>query len=287
MDQNQSGATVPVDDDVEALRISQEISYFRNRAALGAPSLDLLNVYSALYHHLWSLATTYISSPVQNHILFGHQMVLESKASLVRTMLFLIRGHVAEAHAQTRRAIECCAWAKRIHDEPDLVVEWMTIDMHKPPSPEWRKKMGAKHLFPLTHAKLNALRPRHQMTSRCLHPFRFSFSDRIALDKQDGTISVQYSFFESEEARQYIPTFFLWTLQTHDLLLDIFEEVFVNEISNERESWESHRKQANEAQTAVGRMWIEITQRAEERRRTAAAAGGPKPREKKEAQDVD
>jgi len=265
--QEHKSVEVHLDDDVEALRVHQELNYFRNRGALGAPSLDLLNVYSALYFHLWNVATRNTPSPIREELLFGQQMVLECGASLVRTMLSLIRGHISEAHAQTRRAIECCVWAKRIRDEPSLVTEWLTINMETAPSRQWKEAMGSKHLFPSTHAKLKALRQRFQLTSRCLHPFRFSFYHRVSVENgEDGSISVHYSLFESEEARQYIPSSFLWTLQTHDLLFDIFEEVFASEISHERDSWTAHRKHVQEAQSAVGKMWIEITRRAEARK---------------------
>jgi hypothetical protein len=252
--------------EVDDLRCSEDAHYYRNVAALGKPTLELIPQYLDLYLHLWHVATQHMArDPIKEAELFTHQMLLECRADLVRTVLMIMRTHLTEAHGQTRRAIECCAWAKRIYDRPELVGEWLRVDTKTAPSREWRENISSKLLFPLDHPKLFLLRERYQVTSRCVHPFRFSFVGRTDLEElQDGTVSIIYSFFDPDDIWLETPTRFLWTLQTHDLIFDVFEEVFARQLADyNRQKWEDHRKTVREALAAMGRMWIERTKKAE------------------------
>jgi hypothetical protein len=261
------------DDEIDALRIYEDLHYCQNRAQLGQESVQLVREYVGLYDHLWAVATAGVISPLQNTALFTHQMVIECRADLVRTMLLLLRGHLIEAHGQTRRAIECCVWARRIKLQPDLVQEWMTVDMTRGPSKAWKDSIKSSVLFPEDHPQLRELRQRYQVTSRCVHPFRFSFEGRTGVEEHpDGRLTVTYSFFDPEEIRLYTPTRFLWTLQTHDLIFNVFDEIFSREIGLRAEEWLAHRKAVAAALTKVGKFWIATTERSEARKKQARPA---------------
>jgi len=132
-----STPVIALEDEVEVLRIQEDLNYSRNRASLGKRSLALMTHYVNLYGHLLDIAIGQMpTNPILEHFLFVQQMLLECRADLIRTMLLLMRTHLTEAHAQTRRAIECCAWAKRIHENPYLVKEWLATDMETSPSPD-------------------------------------------------------------------------------------------------------------------------------------------------------
>lgn len=260
---------IQAEDDIEGLRLAEELHYVRNRAAFGKPSLALVGEYLGLYDHLWQIATASMPvDPIQEANLFTHQMLLECRADLARTILLLLRTHLIEAHTQTRRAIECCAWASRVHLVPTLVKEWLHIDMQTPSSRTWKENIKTSLLFPSDRPQLRALRERYQATSRCVHPFRFSVEGRTTIQQHaDGTIGLRYSFFDPEDIRVYLPTRFLWTLQTHDLIFNVFEEIFAGEIEIQAEQWRNHRAQITKAQTEVGRFWIATTGRVEARKR--------------------
>jgi hypothetical protein len=267
-----SESTAPLEfeavDEIDSLRISEDFYYIRNRAQLGEESLQLVREYQLLYEHLWFIATAALPSPLDSATLFTHQMLVEAKGDLLRTMLLLLRSHLIEAHGQTRRAIECCAWARRIKLHPQLVQEWLTCDMDHGPSKAWKENMKSSALFPGDHPRLRELRSRYQVTSRCVHPFRFSFDGRTDVEeKPDGSLNLLYSFFDAEEVRVLTPTRFLWTLQTHDVIFDVFEEVFEREIGLRRQEWLAHRKEVKDAQTKVGKFWIATTERAEARKK--------------------
>ena len=266
---DQTALEIGPDDEVEGIRLAEDLHYARNRAAFGKRTWDLVTEYLRLYEHLWQVATASMPvNPIEHANLFTHQMLLECRADLVRTMLLLTRTHLIEAHAQTRRAIECCAWARRIYQEPTLVEEWLNIDMGRPPSKAWKENIKASLLFPKDNPHLDLLRHRYHATSRCVHPFRFSFEGRTSVGQNpDGTLSLDYSFFDPEGVRVYLPTRFLWTLQTHDLIFNVFEEIFSREISVQHDDWKQLRKTVMEAQTEVGKMWIAVTERVEARKR--------------------
>ena len=266
---NDLAGEIHIEDQIEGLRLAEDLHYARNRASFGKPSLDLLGEYLGLYDHLWQIATASMPvDPIQEANLFTHQMLLECRADLARTMLLLLRTHLIEAHAQTRRAIECCVWARRVHLVPTLVKVWLHIDMQTPSSRTWKENIKASLLFPSDSPQLRALRERYQVTSRCVHPFRFSVEGRTAIQQDaDGTIGLTYSFFDPEDIRVYLPTRFLWTLQTHDLIFNVFEEVFADEIEIQAERWRHYRAQVTNAQTEVGRFWIATTERMAARKR--------------------
>lgn len=269
-----AGVAVVVDDEIEALRLGEELHYASNRAALGKPSLDLIQRYLDLYKKLWQVATDAMPvNPIESANLFTHQMLMECRADLIRTMLLLMRTHLVEAHAQTRRAIESCAWARRVHQEPSLVTEWLNIGMDTPPSHRWKENVGSKLLFPEGHSHLVALRERYQITSRCVHPFRFSFQDRIAIQHNEGgNVSIYYSFFDPENVRLYIPTRFLWTLQTHELIFNVFEEVFSREIAASPD-WQERREFVADELNKIGKMWVQISENAAQREQQSKAEG--------------
>lgn len=261
----------PFCEELERLREAENAHYILNQEALGRPSLELVTKYLELYNHLWRVATSSMPRPFEHANLFTHEMLIECRADLTRTMLLLMRTHLIEAHAQTRRAIECCAWARRVHQEPSLVEEWLSIDMQRAPSKAWRDNIKSSLLFPSNHPHLDKLRSCYQITSRCVHPFRFSFQGRTALEQcPDGTMSVLYSFFDAEDIHMQLPTRFLWTLQTHDLIFNVFEEIFAKEISVVGDEWKRHRTATIEALTEVGKMWIAISERAKARQQRMA-----------------
>jgi hypothetical protein len=266
---NAAAEDIRVEDEIEGLRLAEDLQYVRNRAAFGKPSLDLFGEYTALYDHLWHIATAAMPlNPIQEANLFAHQMLLECRADLARTMLLLLRTHLIEAHAQTRRAIECCAWARRVHHVPALIKEWLNTDMQRPPSRTWKENIKTSLLFPTDSQDLHALRGRYQLTSRCVHPFRFSVEGRTAIQQDaEGAVSLIYSFFDPDDIRIFLPTRFLWTLQTHDLIFNVFEEVFAREVEVQAEEWQHHRTQVTNAQTEVARFWIATTERVKARRR--------------------
>lgn len=91
--------------EVEVIRIQEDIQYARNRAALGARTLALIDHCSEIYRLLITSVLEQLPEPLAHAYLFAVQMCMECDATLIRSMLLLIRGHVFDAHAQTRRAI--------------------------------------------------------------------------------------------------------------------------------------------------------------------------------------
>jgi len=257
--------TIQIPDHLEALRIMQDLMYARHRASLKPQTVALITEYSLLYEHLWSVGARV--TPITNAVLVCMQMVVECKAELIRTMLLAIRGNITDAHAQIRRAIECSAWARRIFIVPELADEWLKIEPDEPPSRKWRDNIGNKLIFPADHKKLLDLRSRYQVASRFLHPFKFSFANRVELKDNGGVSSLSYSFFDAEDVQSNLPTRFFWILQTHDLILDVFEEIFASALVEDVEKpWRDHRAQVGSTFHSVARWWVEMNKRAEERR---------------------
>ena len=67
------------------------------------------------------------------------------------------------------------------------------------------------------------------------------YQQSLGRTSTDGRQTVTYSFFDPEDVRLFTPTRFLWTLQTHDLIFNVFEEIFSREIGLRVEEWLAHR----------------------------------------------
>jgi len=239
--------------------------YARHRASLKPQTVALITEYSLLYEHLWRLGVRV--TPITNAVLVCMQMVVECKAELIRTMLLAIRGNITDAHAQIRRAIECSAWARRIFIVPEFADEWLKIEPDGPPSKAWRDNIGSKLIFPADHKKLLDLRSRYQVASRFLHPFKFSFANRVELKDKGEVSSLSYSFFDDESVQSRLPTRFFWMLQTHDSIFDIFEEIFASAfVDDVAKEWREHRVRVSSTFHSVARWWLEMDKRAEDRR---------------------
>ena len=187
-----------------------------SRQKLG-PTAQLVSSTERLYSFLGEVIDA-ISAPEDLH-----EMVLSvARCGLACSFRFVMainsafRGHLSEAIASTRGAIEQCGFAARIRRHPHLARVWLDAGLDEEHYEKYRTKFGPSKLFPADNVVLTELYSRYDLCSKLSHPSIYSVGGQFKPMMDQGVPTLTFEFFDSKSDDEKEPAAtLLWVVDTH------------------------------------------------------------------------
>jgi hypothetical protein len=161
-------------------------------------------------------------SPLANRdeYFMGIQFSMAARYYLVTGALACFRGHITDAYASTRMAIEQSAFAARVKRHPHLAPIWQDAGHGEAAYEEYREKF--KKLFPQDNAKLRELGTRYDICAKRTHPSIHSFAGRSTVEETERHYRLKFDYFQVNDDGSELVGTFLWLLNTHIFIAAVF-----------------------------------------------------------------
>jgi len=243
-------------DSLENLRQGEEHNFAVTRDRLGETfSLvqDLNDLYDWFAGRIAERGPSVTTATVPGIYLFrGSQNMLNAG------VLDCLRCHLTESAANTRVAIECVAFTSRISRHPHLGREWIEAGASDEAYDKYRRKFSGSSIFPKDEPDLEELSKRYDLCAKQGHPSFISFARRLEFDPQTPGASKFHVFDIKEDNGAEPHRTFLWIVDTHARILDVYHRVFADVLKNDAIGWDL-RRNALEAKLAVHAMkWLPV-----------------------------
>ena len=179
----------------------------------------------------------------RDEIVTSSQFLLACRYQLVVGAITSLRGHLSDSHMYTRKAIEFSAFAARVKKHPHLAMVWLKADAKDAESyGKYREKFSPGKLFPADHAVLKELYDRYDHCSKVSHPSLYSICRHIETERTATDFNIRFNYCELKNNDLSEPAqTFLWIVDTHFGILQVFEEVLADVIAHDRKKWEVQR----------------------------------------------
>lgn len=227
-------------EEIDLLRQAEETNYNVSRERLG-DTAELVQHAVNLYQLLFDFVERSAVKP-RDEIVAGGMFLGACRYQLVVGSLTALRGHLNDSHFFTRRAVELCAFAYRIKSDPKLGMDWLQAWRDGPKYKQFRKDFSTKELFPTSHALLNNLYKRYELSSKLVHSSIYGFGRSLVTSAQPGMWQITFSYCELQDEDVSEPAgTLLYIVDTHFGILRVFEEVFAEVIAHDKIAWEAAR----------------------------------------------
>jgi hypothetical protein len=219
---------------------AEDVNYRTAMQALG-DSVSLVEDLIDLYKLLGQMIKESGVNP-HDDIVSASQFLLACRYQLTLGALALLRGHLSDSFYFARKAIELCAFAARVKKHPHLAWVWLRAGDNRTSYEKYREKFSPGKLFPEDHTVLGILYDRYDLCSKHSHPSIFSLAGQIETKQTATKFSIKFNYFEldSKDSSEPIRTL-LWAVDTHFLILKVFEEILADVIVDVRTTWEIKR----------------------------------------------
>jgi hypothetical protein len=148
--------------------------------------------------------------------------------------LTCLRGHLSDSLYYLRKAIELCAFAALIKRDPSLAQIWFDAVDDDESYKIYRSEFTQKGLYPNDHILLSLLYERFDFCSKIIHSSTYSIARRFKMEQTEAQITLSLNYFELKNGDRSEPiTTLLYILDTHFIILRVFEEVFPEVISQD------------------------------------------------------
>jgi hypothetical protein len=249
--------------ELEIVRKLEENNYQWSRQELG-DAIELPQAVLDLYDMLADIAKLGPAKFGASELI-AIPFLLTCRYELTMSNLDILRTHLLASYQHTRRAIETCAFARRVKLDPSLVEVWKRAGDDEAAYKVYRKQFGTQDTFPKTHALLAALYARYEHCSRRSHPSVLSVGLQTSVQKNDEATMIEVGYFQIDPKDKREPLLtLLWTIDTHLSILRIFEQdVMATLVANDPLKWAIQRN-AVEAQFLIqkSRMQAIVNERA-------------------------
>jgi len=180
----------------------------------------------------------------RDEIVTGLHLLVACQYQLTIGCLAALRCHLTDSFRSSRMAIELAAFAARIKRHPHLALVWLNAGDNDQAYEDYRKKFSGGKLFPDDDELLKQLGDRYAFSSKLGHPSVYSMASHTKITKTDSGLSIQFDYFQVKKNDPTEPTqTFLWTIQTHFMILRVFEDVLADALAYDRAVWELRRNQ--------------------------------------------
>ncbi len=236
------GGSSPQMSEIESIHDAEEDNYRIALKLLGDTS-SLHEDFIELYRVIREIS---VRSKVaaQDEIVTGLHLLVTCQYQLTIGCLAALRCHLTDSFRSSRMAIELAAFAGRIKRHPHLALVWLNAGDSGQAYEDYRKKFSGGKIFPDNHALLKELGERYAFSSKLGHPSVYSMASHTKITRTDFGLNLQFDYFQvKKNDPTEPPQTFLWTIQTHFIILRVFEEVLSDAIAHDRALWELHRNQ--------------------------------------------
>ena len=212
-------------------------AHYRESLRFLGDSVSLVEDFVHLYQRALDIAA---GSPLANqpeHLLCA-EFLMATRYYLVTAVLACFRGHIVDVYPGTRQAIEQAGFAALIKRRPDLAIVWRDASRNKATYNEYLNSFRSKELYPASHPQLNELRSRYDVCARQTHPSIHSFAGRSRMEEDDRSFTLKFYYFQvSSDGSEPVGSF-LWILNTHMLIANVFREALVDVLAADAQAYE-------------------------------------------------
>jgi hypothetical protein len=224
---------------LERTRSAEENNYCASADRLG-DTVSLIDDFLEAYDQLSTLLRRTADPP--DELVVISLLFLACEYQMEKATLECLRGRLTDSVQITRRAIELAAFSARIHRHPHLAAKWIDATRGED---EYRKYMEAFRggkIFPTDDKLLTSLAERYDVASKQFHGSPQSMASRSQIDVGDDSIDLGFAHFEIRDDDPAEPArMFLWILDTHSVILRVFEEIFTKQLGEHVREWEVRR----------------------------------------------
>lgn len=166
--------------------------------------------------------------------------LLSCQYQLVIATLAAERGHLSDAFQATRRAVESCAFGRRVALHPHLAELWQKVGYSPDDYEKYREKFGTGKLFPDNDPTMTLLYERYDWASKQMHSTIHSMAGRIQVHENDRGLAVDFAYFEVDHDKdpgEPIRTL-MWVWDTHLHIIRAFEQTLRPMLKVTEASWQ-------------------------------------------------
>jgi hypothetical protein len=225
--------------DLEQILDADEANYKEAIRIIGDSATILQDVAN-----LYSLLSDFIKEygHPRDEIIAALQFLLACRYQLNLGAITALRGHLTDSFSYIRKAIEFCAFANRINNEPRLALIWLSAGDEEKSYKIYRSEFSQKKIFPKNNQKLKVLYDRFDQCSKSIHPSLFSLARHIKVEKTNDLLTINFRVAEllENDLSEPIRTI-LWIVDIHFKILEVFEEILKEIVDCDRKRWEVWR----------------------------------------------
>lgn len=204
---------------LDSFREIDEEHYILSKKRVGS-SIELFNLLCRIYD---TFSSDYTSSGLSADEKYTAPLtlILACQHELVSATLKAMRGHLVDAMQSTRRAIELCAFAKRIYIHPHLAVTWREAGRSNQLYEKYKNKFSNNKLFPKEEPEMMKLYERYDMCSKMMHSSVYSVASRISVEENSEGFEIKFKYYELNEDESEPINTLLYIWDTHALIIRI------------------------------------------------------------------
>ncbi len=243
--------------EIESIHDAEEDNYRLAVKLLG----DTASLHQDLFELYQVIRDISVKSKVagRDEIVAGLHLLVACQYQLAIGCLAALRCHLTDSSRSSRAAIEQAAFAARIKRHPRLALVWLNAGQSDDAYAEYREKFSGSKIFPDDHAVLKELGERYDFCSKLGHPSVYSMASQTKVTTTDAAVNIQFNYFQVKKNDPTEPTqTFLWLIQTHFMLLRLFEDVLSDAIAHDRAAWELRRNQVEASFLVHKEKWKKI-----------------------------
>jgi hypothetical protein len=181
--------------ELDTVRQYEENNYAWAKDRLGTAT-ELIQGLVDLYDVMADLAR---SGPAKlgPEDLMSVALLLTCRYELGMAGLDILRTHRLASYQHTRRAIETCAFARRIKNDPALITLWSNAGDDELAYDAYRKQFTSVQTFPKSHKLLSVLYEHYELCSRRSHPSVLSVGLQTTIAKTGETTTIEVGYTSS------------------------------------------------------------------------------------------
>lgn len=171
--------------------------------------------------------------PVDVNLATALGLFMESGHALVLSVLALLRCHHAQTLNELRRAVECASYGHKTRDH-EIAKIWVEGEEHK----DFGKHFKRENRFDQSHPIIKSLKPAWEMASK--YASHATLGSTMGHQEHPSPDKFEYAFFDlGDDHLNNRGRLFCFVLKTHLQILQVFEEVFSENLSAE---WKEKRQ---------------------------------------------
>jgi hypothetical protein len=218
----------PISPSLENLRKAEEENVGITTRMLGE-TLSLVDDLRGLYD--WVAAELCKPGGAERcpDVVPGIPLLRASQYHLHSAVLSCLRCHVTDSCSASRMAIESAAVLAKMHRRPEVARLWMEAGVDDQAAREYRRATSGPELFPQGDAELEDLKRHYDLCAKQTHPGFASMVRRLRAPAPAGPsqIGLEFRWFDiGPESKGEPARAFLWIVDTHLKILDLYARVF-------------------------------------------------------------
>lgn len=228
-------------EELEAVRKAEDANYRHSRKMVGEIG-DMVQDFVQLYAALGSMVQKRHRKHAELLVIVG-QSLMACRTDLIIGALSACRGHLSDSFMYSRRAIEFSAFAAAVQREPQLARIWQELGRDRPSYNKYLRTFRTEKLFPKHDPHLLDLSERYNVAAKYAHPSRFAFAGRVGATTNEAEMSLTFDYFQVSNADPSEPArTLLWILNTHFVILLVFEKLMADALGKDRGTWVAARE---------------------------------------------